>query len=436
VVLLLGLAGTSACIEGNLSSDEQASSVDPIIVAPVLTHGTLVGAVTPDRAAIWFRVKPAARVQIECGTKEDLADAWLCSPSSATTDRDHDYTGMLQVEELVADTTYYYRLLIDGRAQQQQRYARFKTFPAEPPSEVTIGLLADSFTEWPAPQLGKLSADDPDFVVVLGDYPHANAMTLSSMRLMRKRLRSNSAALGVDFSQIASGFPLVYVWDDHDFCDSDSGASCPVKETAVQVYNEYWPAYRPGTVDTGIWQRLSYGNLVEVFILDLRTNRTDKTILGSVQRDWLVSALRGSTAQWKVIISTVSFNKTTRKKEHETWSSYDDERTWLVNALDEIDPEHVVFVSGDIHSGGALDDGTYADFPEISVPSTNTAILTCTPCRTLAQCERGERACGLWSQMFDPTGAGYGLIKAARDRLEMVVKGRDGELKGLLTIPE
>jgi hypothetical protein len=65
------------------------------------------------------------------------------------------------------------------------------------------------------------------------------------------------------------------------------------------------------------------------------------------------------------------------KNSHGGWQHFSYQRTalrdWLMNATNGI--KNVVFVSGDLHSGGAIDDGQAEDpskpFPEISVPHTN-----------------------------------------------------------------
>ncbi len=435
-------AGTGIAACSPVARDEEVDQGADALARgrPALTHGTLVGAVTPRGARISVRVEPEAEVEIECSSDPLFLDPWTCSTSAARTLAERDFTAILAVEGLRPDSTHHYRVVIDGRPAPPETHGRFATFPEGHASEVTIGLLADSICQAPAPQLEHLAADEPDLVVVLGDYPHANAVTLPTMRHMRRCVRSRTSELGADFvEQVASRFPVAYPWDDHDYCASDSGAECEVRDLAVRVHDEYWPAYEEGRPDEGIWHSFAYGDLVEVFVLDLRFNRTADTLLGEAQRDWLESALRRSTARWKVVVSTVTFNSTTRKHDLETWASFDGEhdrnveRRWLVDLVEEVDPDHTVFVSGDIHSGGALDDGLYSGFPEISVPSTNTPINTCTFCYTAEECDR-DRACGLWSDLFVERGVGYGVITATHGGLTMSVRGVRGQELGSTTL--
>lgn len=456
--------------------------------APTLTHGTMVGGVTANSAKVWFRVAPRAKVAIEYGTDPQLKNGTtqiFPTGQGFLTERKNDFTGTLELTNLSPQTTYYYRILINGQPTElpswASSYSQFMTFPDSAPDEVTIGLLADAMCFVPAPQLANLKDKNPNFVLVFGDLTHNNATTLLTLRHMRQCVRDPKSLLGRVFSKhIAYNFPVAYMWDDHDFCDSDSDEECESRKLSVQVYNEYFPAYREARYTEGdgggAWHSFQYGDLVEVFMLDLRYNRTnpDKifeeaddwgqhTMLGKAQREWLKKSLEASKAKWKVMVSTVPFNRTTHKLLLESWGSFEiikkcppdavlegmnvchpskmieerkdrsAERNWLIDLINATDPEHTVFVSGDIHLGGAIDDGTYSDFPEMSVPSINTPIRTCDPdpdCNTEAACSNNERACGVWSQGKVVGNSGYGIIKANRSTLTMSFYHATGEKNG------
>ena len=108
---------------------------------------------------------------------------------------------------------------------------------------------------------------------------------------------------------------------------------------------------------------------------------------------------------------------------------------------------HVVFVSGDIHSGGAIDNGTNSGRPELNIPHTNV-VTGCvddnaydTGCPQLGTWTRnaGEANCyvsgdptGHPSQCtnftFPAGGPGYGLItyNSATKQLTLEVKDQAG----------
>ena len=63
--------------------------------------------------------------------------------------------------------------------------------------------------------------------------------------------------------------------------------------------------------DGPLYRRLSYGPLLDVFVLDMRTYKDPndgntyadpkRGLLGREQREWLIRELKRSTATWKVI---------------------------------------------------------------------------------------------------------------------------------------
>ena len=82
---------------------------------------------------------------------------------------------------------------------------------------------------------------------------------------------------------------------------------------AGRAFHEYMPI-RPAPTEPGrVYRKIAYGPLVDVFMLDMRSYRgpngenkqtvygPDSYFLGPQQIAWLKSALKASTATWKVI---------------------------------------------------------------------------------------------------------------------------------------
>jgi alkaline phosphatase D len=111
----------------------------------------------------------------------------------------------------------------------------------------------------------------------------------------------------------------------------------------------------------------------------LRTRQDDpdgpaKSMLAGIstpvnQKEWLKSILLNSTAVWKFITCGVIMNPTVARGG--TWYDYPDERNEILNYIADNNIKNVVFFSGDYHTGGAIDDGTYSGIPEVLVPNTN-----------------------------------------------------------------
>ena len=106
--------------------------------------------------------------------------------------------------------------------------------------------------------------------------------------------------------------PQVWQWDDHEFRNNWSPGNVEGSAAARQAFREYAPMrMRPG-VDR-IYRKVSYGPLVDVFVVDMRSYRAANThnlqskegaetaFLGAAQWRWLEAAVAGSRAKWKVI---------------------------------------------------------------------------------------------------------------------------------------
>lgn len=424
-----------------------------------LTHGPMVGAVTDSSAKIWFRVKPGATVQIEYALDPDF-DADPRLSGVVTTSASDDYTGEVTVTGLAANSLYYYRILVDGEDKTPTPQPQFKTFPTDANS-VKIGILTDLRRRdptRPAPAMKALSADNPDFVIVLGDWDHRNVFTLAEMREMHRETRGDEKVSGATFrDHILYKFPVAHVWDDHDYDGNNSDKTFEKKDKAVQAYDEYWPSYRRPNPQAGIWHKFSYGNLVEVFMLDVRSQRDlstykDSDFVGNGgsktrdelrndpcrsmldgdecpendpkgQKQWLKKGLLNSTAKWKIIASTVPWNPTTPKDD--AWWDFKAEQEELLNFIANKNITGVMVVSGDIHTGGAIDDGTNAGIAEMNVPTTNMPSPAVT-CQLHLPTQR--LGCGDWSHGFTAKGAGYGFITLSPTSAVIEAKDESGNI--------
>jgi alkaline phosphatase D len=373
---------------------------------------------------------------------------------------EEDYTGTVQLENLSPNTTYYYRLLVDGDPFPADHPASFKTFP-EVAAHARIGFLADVFfkEEKSAPALQALSGEEPDLVLILGDWPHGDPKQLSEMRRMYRSFRNQTTTMGSEFVQhILWKVPVARVWDDHDYGTNNSDKTFPGRQEAIQAHDEYWPSYgRPNPQD-GIWHKFRYGDLVEVFVLDLRSQRDPDSYLDprfipdnragsnrdelrydpgrsmldgdasdgypTGQKQWLKEGLLTSTARWKIIASTVPWNPTVPKDDG--WWDFMAERQELMQFIETNEINNVLVVSGDIHSGGAIDDGSHSGLPEMSVPICSPPW----PLQTTCWLHGPARylSCGDWSNGGPlETGVGYGLVTLTGDTAVVEVKSERGE---------
>ncbi len=92
--------------------------------APVLTHGPLLGHITANSVRIWGRTSRPAYLAVRYGDSAERLDHL----STATdTGYDQDLTGVVLLEDLQADTTYSYRLVVNDH--DSEAAGTFKTLP-------------------------------------------------------------------------------------------------------------------------------------------------------------------------------------------------------------------------------------------------------------------------------------------------------------------
>jgi len=172
----------------------------------------------------------------------------------------------------------------------------------------------------------------------------------------------------------------------------------------------------------------------EIFALDLRFNRdpssdadsATKSMLGVDQKQWLKDSLVASPAKWKIIISTVSANKHARPNNPDHWISYTDEAEELRTFLEDNNLNNsTVLVTGDLHTGGALDGGCNNRFniPELGIAHTNL--------------QGGNvGAIGTWTEgVRDGNHKGYGSIYVNSTTLILENKAPNGFVINSLTLP-
>jgi alkaline phosphatase D len=363
-----------------------------------ITHGPMLQAVTADQAGIWLRTSIDQPVRVQLTAPDGQI---TYTPQVVTSLADSDDTAQFVLTGLTPNATYTYQVgltdPIDGTETWTGSYMLRTVDDAV--SSMNIAVLSD-FKDNLAPSVALQTAlrARPDLLAVIGDldhrgparapggdfYPPEDAPTvLANMRQMHRDTRSPVTKLGSDFATGLVGtpdsgvpqIPWIYGWDDHDFCANNSGADCPFAAQAVQAWEDYFipapdNAFAAACPLPGDFQSLRYGQLVQIFLLDARSNRDDSqpdgdtAMLGACQHQWLVDGLHASTATWKIVLSPVPLNPT--MKTWDAWSMFLNERAALLAEIGDV--HNVVVLSGDVHTGGAIDDGTHSGLPEVSVP--------------------------------------------------------------------
>lgn len=396
-------------------------------VSRVLTHGPVVGAVTDTQARVFVRTDRDAEVRLRYGRARDLNDG--IDSDAQQTSGEHDWTAILPLANLQPDTVYFLDVLVDGVPQLKRPYPRFKTFPPQgTPTSFKFLILTDfgeNGSSQPTvpgffPTFENANQEQPDFVIIGGDFGHNNEKTLKGKRDQFKRLYQLHSPAGLYdpfVKKILRRYPVAHMWDDHDYGKNNSDKTYPGKALTYRVFNEFFPAYELPPL--GDWQRFSYAQ-ADFFLLDERSQRDpndekdgpsksmlDGDELGATgQLEWLKQGLLDSKAVWKFIVTPVPFNPTLKKPD--SWRRFRHERGKLLRFIRENSISGVILLSGDAHMGG-LDDGTHAGLPEMLTPGPNLLY-----CATVSR--PGVWSEGIyWTHSKGPSCNGYGVVSVQAD---------------------
>ena len=354
----------------------------------VFPQGVGSGDPTPDSVLLWTRVESegSQTVQWELASDEGL---WsVVARGEATAEAETDHTLRVQVDGLSSGKTYWYRFTARG---VKSVVGRTRTAPA-PDADVKVRLALAScqdfggryFHAWDA----LLERDDVDFVLFIGDYIYETlghlagelpvertvelpdglelddpikgkvaARTLADYRALYRAYRADP-----DLRAMHARFPVVALWDDHEFANDAWGEHAtdfddargderdPARRAAAtRAFYEYQALRRPFTPEAGFPNDLSvqravrWGRHADFTLLDERYHRDDHlipegvvdrdvghfgkntafgartfvvkdafdakeavaapTMLGAPQRDWAIAQVRGSDATWKLLVS-------------------------------------------------------------------------------------------------------------------------------------
>jgi len=146
------------------------------------------------------------------------------------------------------------------------------------------------------------------------------------------------------------------IWDDHDFGPNDCDGSWIHQDWSRDVFHAFWPNPESGIPDAeklNVTQFL-FGD-VEFFLMDNRSHRVNhsmgpekRQILGPVQRNWLLNALRNSRAPFKMV--AIGGQMVSDAAIFENFAQFPEERELLFKQIDELGIRGVVFLTGDRHN--------------------------------------------------------------------------------------
>jgi hypothetical protein len=203
-----------------------------------------------------------------------------------------------------------------------------------------------------------IRAVDPLFHLATGDMHYENIESTSPSAFIDAYERAlTTPAQGA----LAREVPVAYMWDDHDYGPNDADASFIGRSAVREAYRTAVPHYPTPVGDAPINQAFTIGR-VRFVLTDQRSERTADTMLGEIQRAWLLDELRTASATHAVVVwvNTVPWIGPAADGA-DGWAGQARERGEIAEAIAAAEIDNLVMVSGDAHML-AIDDGTNSDY--------------------------------------------------------------------------
>lgn len=428
-------AGTAAVLLGTGAFTEERVWAAPKLGAHPFQVGVASGDPSPDGFVLWTRLAPKpldetgsggmparnVTVWYEVATDERFTKVVKRGKVTATPDLNHSVH--VEVAGLQSAREYFYRFKTGSEISQ---VGRAKTAPAV---GANVNMLTFAFASCQAWHDGfftpyqHMAKEDLDFVVHLGDY-HYEYGVLKNKRgvtdlpaefgtettsLRRYRMQYGLYKSDPDLIAAHQAFTFIHTNDDHEI-ENNWASVYPGKPgesrellmkrraAGFQTMYENLPMRRaamPNGPGIRLFRRLSFGNLMDLSMLDTRQYRDDqacgdkettncagrldpsRTILGAKQRDWLARGFSTSKGRWHVLGNQAPMTETDSDPSSEVktlmmdpWDGYVADRNRVMDAIVWAKVRNPVVITGDRHQNYACDLLRDFDKPDSKVVAT------------------------------------------------------------------
>ncbi|ELU8560415.1 alkaline phosphatase D family protein [Vibrio parahaemolyticus] len=328
-------------------------------VAVSFEHGVASGDPTQTQVIIWTRVTTAASyVDVSWQVASDMEFSNVVQSGVFTTDTGRDFTVKVDVQNLNANSQYYYRFMV---GEMMSEVGQTQTLPEDGVEKASMAVV--SCANYPAGYfhvyreiLNQHEQSPFDVVLHLGDYiyeygagGYANedaaalgrepskgteCITLDDYRKRYAQYRQDA-----DLQALHAKLPMIAVWDDHELANDtwkngaenhqdDEGSFIDRRAAAAAAWTEWLPVRENTFSNMLIYRQFSFGNLVNLMMLDTRfvgrdkpldyfslsaptmeaigglvaqSRSADRELLGTEQLAWLMNEFNTHDAKWNVL---------------------------------------------------------------------------------------------------------------------------------------
>jgi alkaline phosphatase D len=324
---------------------------------PIVTHGVQSGDVSTDSGMVWARADRPARMLIEAATTDSFKD--ICHASFVDALPETDFTAKALIEDLPAGQQIFYRLrfqdLSAAQAISEPIIGQFRTAPTDRRSISFVWSGDTAGQGWGIdPARGGMRTyatmlrSRPDFFVHCGDSIYADCTVPAQQKLPNGEIWRNIVTeeksrvattladyrgnykynlLDANLRDFNAAVPIFAQWDNHEVMEDwwpgeafdrrgyGVKSALLLAARASRAFHEYMPLRYTPSEPGRVYRKISYGPLLDLFLLDMRSYRgpnegqsetqygPNTQLLGPAQLAWFKRALTRSTATWKVIAS-------------------------------------------------------------------------------------------------------------------------------------
>jgi alkaline phosphatase D len=358
-----------------------ASAMTALAQESILRSGPMVGYGEQREVMLWVQTTRPAGVQLRYWPVDQPANASLSALVHTTAAQDHIARFLLT--GLRPGTRFNYELYLDGVLTPRPYQLAFQTQPhwqwrTDPPAfTVAFGSCAyvnEEIFDRPGKPYGSdyeifkaLAAQQPDLMLWLGDNTYYREPDWFSEAGMRHRYAHTRSL--PELQALLGATHHYAIWDDHDYGPNDSDRSYRMRQTALQIFKDYWanPGYGSEGVP-GVFMRFEWAD-IEFFMLDDRYHRSpnampespQKAMFGEAQMQWLMESLANSKAPFKIIAG--GNQMLNPMNAYESFTSYQHEQQKLLQWIQTQKISGVLFLSGDIHQSELIRIAPKAFYP-------------------------------------------------------------------------
>lgn len=263
----------------------------------------------------------------------------------------------LDVQQLTPSARYRYAFVeMDGAVKRRSAVGRFRAALAAGQLEPLVLGACSCTSLRPANALQHAAArDDLAAFMLLGDTSYNDGAT-SRAEYRAKWHQSLSREV---YRSLRASTSLIATLDDHEVTNDFN----PELISDAKLYNarealfEALPIRRHEMAPNRLWRSFRWGDAVEVFVLDTRTERKPSTLvtmrhelISDAQQLWLQNALMASPCRIKLIMNSVpitdfgfsAFNS-------DAWVVYRSQRLEVLRFIEDRGITGVLWISGDHH---------------------------------------------------------------------------------------